>query len=375
MPSIKKIIILGCGLVGKTIAIDLCRDYNVTVADADQARLEETQKNNPVRILQTDLSIKPNLSRIVADFDLVIGALPGHMGFETLKTVIEAGKNVVDISFFAEDPFLLDELAKTKNVTAVVDSGVSPGISNILLGYHNKRTKIKSYEVYVGGLPLYPKAPFKYKAPFSPADVIEEYLRPARIVKDGKVVVKEALSEPELINFGKAGTLEAFFTDGLRTLLRTMKIPDMIEKTLRYPGHVDIIKMLRDSGFLSGKPIEINGSSIRPIDYSSRILFPHWKMEEGEKEFTVLRMIITDEENEIVYNLYDEYDDETNTTSMSRTTGYNCSAVARLVLEDNFKQKGICPPEFIGEDEDAKNEVINYLEQRKIRIDKTESSL
>lgn len=368
----KKITVLGCGLIGKTIAADLCRDYDVISVDNNADSLIQIHASHPVKTIQTDLSNAPSVRKVIEDADLVICAVPGFMGLKTLKSIIEAGKNVVDISFFAEDAFELDTLAKDKNVTAIVDCGVAPGLSGIILGYYNKRMKIDSFECYVGGLPLDPKLPFKYKAPFSPSDVIEEYIRPARMIENKQVVVKEALSGSEIINFGKAGNLEAFYTDGLRTMLRTMNIPNMIEKTLRHPGHIEIIKLLREIGLFGEKEIEVRGQKVKPIDFVSKILFPHWKLEKDEKEFTVLRVVIRGEQKSVRYDLYDEYDVETKTTSMARTTGYTCTAAARLVLENRFSRKGICPPEYVGEDETCYGYIKSYLLNRRVILDKSE---
>ncbi|MCA2004354.1 MAG: saccharopine dehydrogenase NADP-binding domain-containing protein, partial [Ignavibacterium sp.] len=356
--ALKKITVLGCGLVGSAIAVDLCRDYNVTVADIDVQKLNELQSKNPLRIFKTDFLNINELERIVNDSDLVISAVPGSIGFKVLKSLVKLKKNVVDISFFAEDPFELNEEAKKNNLTIVIDCGVCPGLSNIILGYHNKRIKINSYRVYVGGLPKNPKPPFNYKAPFSPSDVIEEYTRPARLMQNGKIIIKEALSDVEIIDFPKAGRLEAFNTDGLRTLLTTMKIPDMSEKTLRYPGHSDLIKAFRDAGFFSKEKITIDNISVRPIDFTSKILYKQWQLEKGEQEFTVMKILIDSDQNKIEYDLYDEYDEKTQTTSMARTTGYTCTAVTRLILEQDFDKAGIISPELIGEGEDNFNFVL-----------------
>ena len=194
-----KIIILGAGMVGSTIAIDLAEDFAVTVADKDKTRFQ-LLSNKKIKKIVADLSKTSEIKKVVKDFDLVIGALPGFMGFKALKSIMEAGKNVVDISFFPEDPFLLDKLAKKKGVTAIVDCGVSPGFSNIVLGYHYKKMKVKSYKCVVGGLPVEKEWPFQYKAFFSPIDVIEEYKRPARIVVDGKIIEKDAMSDSEIIH-------------------------------------------------------------------------------------------------------------------------------------------------------------------------------
>jgi saccharopine dehydrogenase-like NADP-dependent oxidoreductase len=372
---IKKISVLGCGLVGSAIAVDLCRDYNVTVSDFDFEKLNEVQAKNPLRIIQSDFLNQSELKRIVADADLVISAVPGSIGFSILKSLIELNKNVVDISFFAENPFELDEQAKRKNLTVVVDCGVCPGLSNIILGYYNKKLKINSYSVYVGGLPKNPEPPFNYKAPFSPSDVIEEYTRPARFIENGKVIIKEALTDVELIDFPNVGQLEAFNTDGLRTLLTTMQIPNMKEKTLRYPGHSQLIKAFRDAGFFDRDEIFINDKVIRPIDFTSKLLYKQWKLEKGEKEFTVMRILIESDKEFITFELYDEYDEQTQTTSMARTTGYTCSAAARLILEKYYSRTGIIPPEFLGEKEDDLNFVLDYLKKKNILLKKTESKL
>ena len=165
-----------------------------------------------------------------SDYDLIISAVPGFMGFETLKTIIETKKNVVDISFFPENALELNELAQKNNVTALVDFGVAPGLGNILFGNYDKLMKIESYECYVGGLPKNKNQPLEYKAPFSPIDVIEEYTRPARLYENNNIITKQPLTDIETIKFDKVGELEAFNTDGLRSLLYTMShIPNMKE--------------------------------------------------------------------------------------------------------------------------------------------------
>jgi len=363
----KEITVLGAGMVGSAIAIDLSKDHEVTVCDISEERLVKISSGRKIITRQTDLSDEKQLRGAVADADIVVGAVPGFMGFRTLKTIIEEGKNVVDISFFDEDPFILDELAKKNNVTAVVDCGVAPGLSNIILGYHNSKMKIDSFECYVGGLPVERKWPFEYKAPFSPPDVIEEYTRPARIKINGKIVTKPALSDPELIET-EAGTLEAFNTDGLRSLLTTINIPDMKEKTLRYPGHIELMRILRETGFFSKEEIDVDGKKRRPLVLSSKLLFPLWKLEEGEEEFTYLKIVIKGEGSEIEYSLYDKYDKATNTSSMARTTGYTCSAAVNLVLNGKYMRNGISPPEYIGSEENCFEEVIKYLAARNIKI-------
>ncbi|MFQ5446860.1 MAG: saccharopine dehydrogenase C-terminal domain-containing protein [Saprospiraceae bacterium] len=369
----KKIIVLGAGLVGCAIAIDLAKQHNVTSADRSAEALKKLAGKG-IETVQANLSDAREIKRLVSNFDLVVGALPGFMGFEALRAVIKAGKNAVDISFFPEDAFELDELAQQHGVTAVVDCGVAPGMGNIILGYHHARMKVDSFRCMVGGLPQVREWPWEYKAVFSPIDVIEEYIRPARYVEGGRVVTREALSDPELIGFEGIGTLEAFNTDGLRSLIRTMPgIPDMIERTLRYPGCIEYLRVLREAGYFSYDEIEVNGAKIRPVDLTAKLLFPQWKLKPGEGDFTVMRIEVTGGGQTYTYNLLDRYDPATDTISMARTTGYTCTAVTNLVLSGQFARKGICPPEYVGAEDGAFEFVRSYLAERGVVYKETVS--
>lgn len=372
----KKVIVLGAGLVGGAMAIDLNKDFEVTSADRSAEALHKLSSEHGIKTVQADLSDGQKITELIKDFDLVIGALPGFMGFEALKTIIKAGKDCVDISFFPEDPFLLDDLAKKHNVTVVMDCGVAPGMGNIILGHHNESMKVESFRCLVGGLPLVREWPYEYKAVFSPIDVIEEYTRPARYVEGGREVVREALSDAELIHFDKVGTLEAWNSDGLRSLIHTMDIPNMIEKTLRFPGCIEYLKVLRESGFFSYDEIEVNGVNVRPIDVTAKLLFPKWKLKPGEGDFTIMRITISGEENGVSktyeYDLYDEYDADSDTISMARTTGYTCTAVANLVLSGRYKRKGISPPEYVGAEEGNFDFVLKYLKNLGVQYKKKE---
>ena len=364
----KKVVVLGAGLVGKAMAIDLSEKFDVLATDINEEALASLKKRG-IKVQQLDFGDAAALTSMIRPFDIVVGAVPGFMGLQTVRTVIEAGKDMVDISFFPEDPFQLDALAKEKNVTVVTDCGVAPGMGNIILGFHHRRMKIESYECLVGGLPLVREWPYEYKAVFSPIDVIQEYIRPARYVQHGAVVIKEALSDPELVEFEGVGTLESWNSDGLRSLIATMPdIPNMIEKTLRYPGCIEYLRVLRASGFFSYEEIEVNGVQIRPVDVTAKLLFPKWKLKPEEEEFTVMRIRIQGEEGgkmlRYEYNLLDRTNRETETLSMARTTGYTCTAAVNLVLEGKFATKGISPPEYLGEEESNFSYVMNYLKER-----------
>ena len=369
----KRIVVLGCGAVGMHMAIDLCEDpeFEVTSVDINREVLENLAREHPILIRVEDLSTEEGVMCAVKEADIVIGSVPGSMGYKLLESVIRAGRNIVDISYFPEDPFGLDDLAKANAVTAVVDCGVVPGMSNIILGDHMRKMKVTSYECYVGGVPKSRNAPLGYKSPFPVLEVLEEYAGSGRMVEDGKVVVEPMLSETATIDFAEVGPLACLNSDGLRTLIRTMDIPDMLEKTLRYPGHVDVMRIFRDAGFLNLTPIQVKGASVRPIDVTASLISPHWKYGPGEADLTVMRLVISGEEDgepaTYTYNLYDEYDSATGALSMARTTGYTCTAVARLVLDGGYSQEGISPPEFVGRADGCREHVEKYLEDRGVR--------
>lgn len=372
-----KIVVLGAGMVGSAIARDLAGEerFGVTAVDRDPQALQRLGETTGGRLqaMEADLRDSAAFLRAIADCDLVISAVPGFMGHNVLRAVIEAGKNVVDISFSAEDPLLLDELALSRGVTAVVDCGVAPGLCNIIAGYvYEQLERTDRYVCYVGGLPEVPQPPFEYKAVFSPVDVLEEYTRPARFMEYGQEVVRPALSEVELLTLPGVGTLEAFNTDGLRTLLRTLDIPSMREKTLRYPGHAELMRVFRDSGFLSAAPLEVEGQTVRPIALTSRLLSEQWRLGEGERDLTVMQVILEGAKGaqrlRYTYSLLDRYDDPTQTTAMARTTGYTCAIVARQVLDGMFAETGICPPEYVGRTKGCYENLLADYSKRGIQV-------
>lgn len=368
----KDVIVLGAGLVGSAIAIDLKKSgLNVGVVDIDSKKLKDLQQKHQLTPYKCDFSDRNSLTKIIESTDIVVGAVPGSLGIKILQLAIECKKDIVDISFCPENYLELDTLAKQNGVTAIVDMGVAPGMCNAILGFYNTQMQVNSYKCIVGGLPVKREWPFEYKATWSPIDIIEEYTRPARFVQNGELVVKPALSDLEMVNFTSIGTLEEWNSDGLRSLLYTMPdIPNMIEKTLRYPGTMNYMKMLRESGFFSDKEIQVKGVGIKPIDLTSTLLFSKWKLDKDEDEFTVMRITIEgikeDTSSTIVYELYDKYDYESETTSMARTTGYTCTGAVHLVLEGLYKNPGINPPEFIGANKACFEFLLKHLNERNI---------
>ena len=367
----KKITVIGAGMVGRVMARELAGRYQVTATDIDRKSLDSLEDIPAIRKMQLDVTDHSALALSVADADMVVSAVPGVLGLQTMTEIIRLKKNLVDISFMPEDPAFLGEMASENGVTVVTDCGVAPGMSNYIAGYHNERMKIDEIEFMVGGLPRVRIWPFEYKAPFSPSDVIEEYTRPARFIENGRTVTMPAMSGSELVHFRQVGTLEAFNTDGLRSLLHTMNhIPNMREKTLRYPGHINIIRALKETGFLDSEAVTVNGTAISPIDFTSHILFNAWKLDDGDEEFTVMRIIIRGTEDhvsrEIIYELYDEYDPVEKISSMARTTGYTATGTAEMILGGIFTERGVFPPELVGRHQECFDFILRYLAERNV---------
>lgn len=389
----RQVCVLGGGRVGSLIARDLSRsEGSAAKSDGFAVRVADVSKGNLARLaehgiepFEADLSRPDQIRRAIADADLVVGAVPSFLGFRMLETVIDAGKPVVDISFFEEDPFALQGAAEERGVTAIIDCGVAPGTGNLFLG-HLVATldRVDRYRCYVGGLPAVRTWPWEYKAPFCPGDVIEEYTRPTRLKERGEIVVRPALSDLELVDLPGVGTLEAFNTDGLRTLLVTVDVPWMQEKTMRYPGHVDRIRTLRETGFFAEEPIDAPGADggtvrIRPRDVTSELLFDAWRLGEGDEDLVVERVIVDGERDgkrlRHVWDLLDRRDPETGDTAMARTTGFTCTAAARALADGLWDRPGVVAPEVLGQNEACYRAILSDLADRGVVFRETVEEL
>ncbi|WP_395377819.1 saccharopine dehydrogenase family protein [Marinicella sp. W31] len=337
----KKVLILGGGRIGAAIAHNLMSDHAVTIADLETSQLQHL--TDSCQLVNCDVTDTSQLENLVTPFDVVVGALPSRLGYNALKHLIQLRKPIVDISFFAEDALTLKTLAQENQVTALVDFGLAPGLSNLFAGHcHATFDPLDTFNCMVGGLPVERTLPYQYKAPFAPLDVIEEYTRPARMRRAGADITLPALSEIERIHFDGVGDLEAFNTDGLRTLLQTIPVPNMAEKTIRYPGHVQLMQQLTDGGFFDSEHIEA----------TAKVLLEHWQFKPQEADLTVMHMEahgqLNNEPHSLKWQLVDHYDHHKNISSMARTTGYTCAAGVRLLLQEKLPT-GVVPPEIIGQ--------------------------
>ncbi len=372
--SSTRVVVLGGGMVGSVIASDLAatRGMKVMVADASKKALARCAARSPRRIAtrMADLSDESALRKTIADADLVVGALSSRLGLRTLEIVLDEGRDYVDISFMPEDNLHLHDLAKRRRVTAVVDMGVAPGMSNLLCGWAARKLKrCRRLEILVGGLPRDRHWPWEYKAGFAPSDVLEEYTRPVRVVEGGRIVWKEALTEPTLVDFDGVGTLETFLTDGLRSLADTLDVPDMVEKTMRYPGHIELMRVMRHLGLFQEDEVELpSGVRVSPLELTSHLLFPQWTFEDFEPDCTVMRITAEGDLGKVptrlTWDLVDHLDPKTGFTSMSRTTGFPAAAIARMIADGSLRKRGLFAPEQIAGEKGLLERIMKELATR-----------
>ncbi len=356
-------------MVGRLIAVELSKKYQVYAIDNNTNNLSKLDKyNNRIITKEMDIRNEPFLNSL-EDAEIIINCVPGFMGFETSKKILEK-KTCVDISFMPEDCNKLNKIAKKAETALYPDAGVAPGLSNIIVGNLTTKQKIDEIKIMVGGLPIEKKPPWNYKAPFSPIDVIEEYTRPARIKRNGIIETVRPLTGLINFEFENVGKLEAFLTDGLRTLLTTeltKNTSTLLEYTIRYPGHSKKISDLIENGKFDDTVKTINGKLTSQREITSKELFKEWKLAENDKEFTLLVITAkTREGDEISCIVYDEW--RGGWSSMSRTTGLTACAITNLIIDKKLKKVGVITPEDLGTNQDYFDYIINYLKERKIII-------
>jgi lysine 6-dehydrogenase len=356
-----KVLVMGCGNIGSVAAEDLANSMSsteVVVADMNEDRAKLVAKKigtSNVSWIQSDVAKHDELMDTLKEFDLTMGFLPGNLGYRLAETCINAHKDLVDVSYMSENPMRLNEAAVHAGSTLVPDCGLAPGISNILVGNSvSTLDNVKSVHIMVGGLPEKPIPPLGYVITWSPESLIDEYTRKAGIVRKGQTVEVEALSGVQDVEFPGVGKLEAFYTDGLRTLLHTMKhVKDMWEKTLRYPGHAEKVKLLRTLGFFSESKVNVEGVHIQPRKLTAKIL-ERKLSDRRQRDIVALRIETRGTKDKKrttqVYDLLDFCDKTQGVTAMARTTAYPASIVAQLILNKHLKEKGVVPPEKIGMD-------------------------
>lgn len=229
----------------------------------------------------------------VKGIDLTALALPSGVTQRYVDVLLKSSINVVDVSYINFDPYIYNELCVENNVFYIPDAGFAPGFSNLAVGYAQSKLGALDYvEIYVGGIPINPKPPFFYEVSWSPEDLIEEYVRKARVVEDYRVVEKDPLSEIMVVEIPGVGVFEAFFSDGLHTLIRNVKARRMFEATIRHPGHLRVVKVLRDLGFFSEEQIIVNhrGEPVSPKKFTAILFDKKFKQSSEDQAILYLKI-------------------------------------------------------------------------------------
>ena len=335
--------VLGGGLVGRFVACTLHnRGHHVTVIDA------EPLQGLPKEIVSTQSFVNPQtISQTVSGFDVVVNSLPGRIGHAVREPLLSIeGVNVADLAFTAEDPRMYAELAKKSGSRMIYDVGIAPGLSNaLMMDAQCRMGPLTTARIWVGGNPQERDDEWSYIAPFSPSDVIEEYTRPARIRREGQIRIEPALSERHLISVPGYGEMEAFLTDGVRSLLDTIDSEELVEYTVRWPGHIE--------RYLNGNDAEEE-------------LIEAWKFDENRPEFTWLALEVKNADGTQRWDLIDEGKD--GWSSMARTTGLVTVEVAEMLSEGAIPECGVMPPERLGEDPELLNRLLDAMRDAGVQI-------
>ena len=375
-----RVAVFGAGLMGATIALDLVKSREVdqvTVCDSDRRKLRTlTERDHSTKLATKvhDVRRRGETAKFLKKFDVGVGALPHGVSEYAIQAAVNARVNFVDLIFgwrFGQGE--VDSACRRKGITIIPACGLAPGLTNILaMKGANQLDRVDKVNIKVGGIPEKPKPPLNYRIVFSFQAVLEEYLRKARIIKNRRIIDVPALTGLEPIRFpAPIGKCECFYTDGLSTLVRTIKkVREMDEKTIRWPGHAEQIKTLIDCGLLDTRPVTDGKQSIVPREFVSNML--SGKLALGkEKDLTLLRVDVSGTKRgkrvRHRYQMIDRYDGRHSLTSMARTTAFPCSFAAQLLGSERILQKGLVPPE-IAFKSDLREELLDYVRKRGMHI-------
>lgn len=346
--------VVGAGLMGSVIARDLASASDVkrvVVIDSDNSKLRlVSRESRKIKTVAIDVNNRSRLSRVLADVDACVVALPHGISVAVDRISLESGTNVLDLAF-EDSQMKLGHLARRKKSVLIPGCGLAPGLSNILV-VHGSRFLDEAHEghIWVGGIPQDPQPPLGYRLVFSIKGLLNEYLSRARIMRKGEIVSVDPFSEVEEVSFpSPVGRCEAFFTDGLATLLYSRrKFKQLDERTVRWPGHAEKIRFMIRAGFFEKRRIKVDGGEVSPLDFSSALLTRLLKQGD-DRDVTVMRVetsgIKEGRHVMVRHELLDKYDEKTATTSMGRTTGFTCSIICRMVGRGEIEGQGLLPPE------------------------------
>ncbi len=369
-----KIAVLGCGFIGHAVVKAFClfgpKDVEIFAYDLNPCVIE---CDIPINAIRANLENDVELRSAIESVDIVIDALPGRLGFRALKAAASIGKDVISVSYMPENPLELDGEFRARGCTAIPDAGLAPGLSNLLAGIALRELdNADLLGIYVGGLPKEPIGVLKHAITWSPEDFIEEYTRRARIIRNGSIVEVDPLQEIDVVEIPRFGLFDAFYTDGLRTMLYTLKsrVKNAFEKTIRHHGHLYVMRILRDLGLFELDPIEVNGVKIPPRRFLAA-LFRQKHLAKDVEDLAVLYVIAFRESQIVKYLAWAYHDRALGLNAMSKVTGFVAYEFARLLIEEKDEiGRGVVPPELIGLNDRLGKRIINEIVRRGINVER-----
>jgi lysine 6-dehydrogenase len=357
-----RMLVLGAGLQGCACAYDLLQDKDVAsvrLADLHPGHLPPfLAPHSGPRLLPTALDVRDRDAVLGAmrDCDAVMSAIPYYFNFDLAQLAVEAGVHFCDLGGNTEIVFQqkgLDPDAKKNGVSIVPDCGLAPGMVNILSEYGIRQLDtVESVKIYVGGLPQEPEPPLNYMLVYSLEGALDYYTTLSWVLRDGKPTRVKALSEREPVKFDFA-ELEAFHTAGGLSAMATRyegKIPTMEYKTLRYPGHAELMESIRDLGLLDNEPVDVKGVKVVPRDVFIAQVQPKLRKPEG-RDLVALRVIVkgmkAGKPATRTFELVDKYDEKNGISAMMRTTGYSLSITGLMQVRREVPAGVLTPDEAI----------------------------
>jgi lysine 6-dehydrogenase len=381
-----KILILGMGLMGPTIAKDCSEDKKaemVTGCDVDEIKLKAAERyvdNKNFFTKKVDITNQEQLVAAMKGYDVVVNSTAAKFSMDVLKAAIKARVNVVDLAGggYPQVGEVYEEVEKV-GITAMPGCGVDPGLIDILCGQAmTYMDEVDEVNFACGGLPKDPKPPLEYKIVFGGTRMP---IRPGKVpmIVDGELKELDRYSEVEAIFVNDHQEMEAFidgFPSSLLKLCQEKKVKNFRGKTIRYSGYVDKLMFLLDLGVIGNKPVKYQGREIVPVDFFHELIYPIIKFDEkaGDKDITVLLVRVTGKSEgkdiDVTYDMVDDYDEEHKMTSMAKTTGLTAAIIARMLAQGAVKKKGIQWPVRAIRGE-LFEELLSSLRKRGVEITET----
>lgn len=352
-----KILVLGAGRMGLGAVHDLAMQKDVsevTVADADAQRAREVAdrvKGGKVRPVHLNVTDQAAVIGLMRGHAAVISCVNYWLNEQLATAAIEAQTNFCDLggnNDVVAKELELDGEARAAGVNVIPDCGLAPGMVAVLVAHAASRfEKLDAIHIRVGGLPQNPKPPLDYQLVFSVEGLINEYIEPARILRGGKVVMVESMTEIEALEFPPPfENMEAFQTSGgTSTLPETFfgRVRDLDYKTIRYPGHCEKFKAMIDLGLCGSQPIQVDDSPVVPRRVFGDLLVRH--LPHDEPDVVLVRVEVTGGGKGLRYDIVDRYDPVTKLSAMMRTTAFPASIVALMMARGQTTTKGALPQE------------------------------